>query len=610
MDRPPTGMLERLISAECADTLPGLFHERVRRTPLSVAYREYDPRTGCWINYSWASMEIRAARFQQALTREGLKTGDRVALCLPNCTDWVSFDMASLGLGLVVVPLYADDSVTNIAHILAHCEARLVLVDTQQRWSELVPHRREFPLLSCAWVRERDVEHQPGDPEHTAKSIQEVLAGTTVSTFKRVGSSHSLATIIYTSGTTRRPKGCMLTNFALLSNAEGVTKVIAPRPEDIFLSFLPLAHAFERTVGYYVAMMGGSTVSYVRSIEHLSDDLKAIHPSVLLSVPRIYERAYDAIHAAAAGNSLKMLLLRLTRNLGWRRFQARQGRMPAPGLAASLIWPLLDKLVARPIIEAFGGRLRVAVTGGAPIPEEVAEFLVAMSVPIVAGYGLTEAAPVVTTNSVEDNLPASVGRPLAGVEISVSKNGELLVHSPAVMSGYWNDEALTREIIDARGWLHTGDVAEIKNGRLFIIGRLTEILVLATGLKVNASLIEAEIRRDNLVDQALIVGEGKPFLVAVCVLNQNNWRTYAQEIGVDPYTPNSPSAVGNILMRIGNRLKDYPEHAQIRAIYLLQRPWTVESGLLTPTLKVKRGKVEQIFHDEIMKLYSGHAMFR
>jgi long-chain acyl-CoA synthetase len=603
-------MLDELISAECADTLPGLFHERVRRTPLSVAYREYDPRAGCWINYSWASMEMRAARFQQALAREGLKTGDRVALCLPNCIDWVSFDMASLGLGLVVVPLYAHDSVTNIARILAHCEARLVLLDTRQRWCELASHRREFPLLSCTWVRERDGPHQPGDPEHPAKSIQEVLAGTTVSTFKRVGSSHSLATIIYTSGTTRRPKGCMLTHFALLWNAEGVTKVIAPRPDDIFLSFLPLAHAFERTVGYYLAMMSGSTVSFARSIEELSDDLKAIRPSVFLSVPRIYERAYDAIHAAAAGSSLKVPLLRLTRNLGWRRFQARQGRMPAPGLAAKLIWPLLEKLVSRPIVEAFGGRLRVAVTGGAPMPEEVAEFLIAMGVPIVAGYGLTEAAPVVTANSLEDNLPASVGRPLAGVDISVSKDGELLVHSPAVMSGYWKDEALTREMIDARGWLHTGDVAEIKNGRLFIIGRLTEILVLATGEKVNASLIEAEIRREELVDQALIVGEGKPFLVAVCALNARGWRKLAQEIGVDPNTPNFPAAVGAILTRIASRLKDYPKHAQVRAVYLAHQPWTVESGLVTPTLKVKRDEAEKVFRSEIMKLYAGHATFR
>jgi long-chain acyl-CoA synthetase len=261
-------------------------------------------------------------------------------------------------------------------------------------------------------------------------------------------------------------------------------------------------------------------------------------------------------------------------------------------------------------MEAFGGKLRVAVTGGAPMPEEVAEFLIAMGLPIVGGYGLTEAAPVVTANSLVDNLPASVGRPLAGVDISIAKDGELLVHSPAVMSGYWKDEALTRKTIDAEGWLHTGDVAEIRNGRLFITGRLTEILVLATGEKANASMIEAEIRRDDLVDQVLIVGEGKPFLVAVCAVNAKRWLTLAEEIGVDPDTPNSPAAVEKILRRFAELLKGYPKHAQVRAVYLAREPWTIESGLMTPTLKVRRDEVEKIFHNEIMEMYSGHAIFR
>lgn len=336
---------------------------------------------------------------------------------------------------------------------------------------------------------------------------------------------------------------------------------------------------------------------------------KATRPTVFLSVPRIYERAYDAILATAASKPLKALLLSLTRRLGWRRFEAGQRRAVPPGLVANLVWPLLEKYVARPIIEAFGGRLRVAVTGGASMPEEVAAFFVAVGVPIITGYGLTEAGPVVTANSIEDNLPASVGRPLVGVDISLSTEGELLVRSPAVMSGYWKDKALTRKTVDAEDWIHTGDVAEIENGRLFIKGRLNEILALSTGEKVNANLIETEIRRDKLIDQVLLVGEGKPFLVAVCVLNAGSWRMLAQEIGVDPNSPNSPAAVGNILRRIGHRLKDYPKHAQVRAIHLSHQPWTVECGLMTPTLKVKRGEAEKVFHSEILELYSGHPTF-
>ncbi|MCP4780549.1 MAG: AMP-binding protein [Hyphomicrobium sp.] len=609
MERPPSGMLDELISAECADTLPGLLHERVQRTPLSVAYREYDHRANGWTDHTWAGIEMRAARFQQALVREDLKTGDRVAVLLPNCTDWVNFDMAALGLGLVVVPLYADDSLTNITRILAHCDARLALLDTQQRWYELAQRRNEFPLLSSVWVREWNGLHYGGKPVHGEKSLSDIIAATAASPFKRECSSHSLATIIYTSGATGRPKGAMLTHFALLWNAEGVTRFTAPRTDDTFLSFLPLAHAFERTVGYYLPMIGGSTVAYARSIEHLPEDLKTIRPTVLLSVPRIYERAYDAIYATVARNPLKGLLLRLTRRVGWQRFEANQGRGPTPDPIARLTWPLLEKLVARPIVDTFGGRLRVAVTGGAPMPEEVAEFLIAMGVPIVAGYGLTEAAPVVAANSIEDNHPPSVGRPLEGIEITVSKDGELLVRSPAVMSGYWKDKPQTQKTIDAEGWLHTGDIAEIKGGCLFILGRMKEVLVLATGEKVNASLVESEIRRDDLVDQALIVGACKPFIVAVCMLNAKKWRAHAQEIGVDPNAPNSRAAVEDMLARVADRLKDYPKHAQVRAVHLTLQPWTVDAGLITPTLKVKRNIVEKVFRDEIMVLFSGHAIF-
>jgi len=402
----------------------------------------------------------------------------------------------------------------------------------------------------------------------------------------------------------------MLTHFALLWNAEGVTKFIAPRTDDTFLSFLPLAHAFERTVGYYLPIMGGSTVAYARSIEQLPEDLKALRPTVLLSVPRIYERAYDAIHAKIARNPLKSLLLRLTRRLGWQRFEARQGRGPMPGRIARLIWRLLEKLVARSIVEAFGGRLKVAVTGGAPMPEEVTEFFIAMGVPIVAGYGLTEAGPVVTATAIEDNRPPSVGRPLEGVEITISNDRELLVRSPAVMSGYWKDEAQTQQAIDAEGWLHTGDVGGIKDGCVFILGRLKEVLVLATGEKVDASLVEAEIRRDDLVDQAIIVGTGKPFIVAVCMLNAKNWRAHAEDIGVDPNDPNSYTAVEDVLRRVADHLKGYPKHAQVRAVHLTLEPWTVEAGLMTPTLKVKRNNVEKLFCNEIMALFSGHAVFR
>jgi long-chain acyl-CoA synthetase len=597
------------LEAELVRTLPGLLHERVRRSAKLVAYRQFDRNTQSWRDHTWESVERRAAQLQLAMEQEGLARGDRVAVLLPNGVDWVAFDMAALGLGLVVVPLYAHDSAGNISDILGHSGARLLLADSEARWSQLAQRREVFPELTSVWIAD------PGSAQSLAglpsvKPLAHVLGGLATVPFRQCCEPSSLATILYTSGTTGRPKGTMLSHFALLWNAESTAKIIPPRSDDVFLSHLPLAHAFERTVGYYLPMMGGSTVAYARSIEALADDLKTIQPTVLLSVPRIFERVYGAIGSKAEATVLGPRLMRLARDLGWQRFQAAQGRGPMPGLCARLAWPLLDRIIAKPIRDALGGRLRVAVSGGAPLSAEVASFLLAMGVPLVEGYGLTEAAPVVTATALDDIWPGSAGQPLPGIELTVAKDRELLVRSPAVMAGYWNDDVRTAEAIDRDGWLHTGDLAEIRDGRLFLRGRLQDIQVLATGEKINTSLIEYEITKDELFEQAIVIGEGKPFLVAVCALNNERWQVLAEEVGVDVGSPNAPRAREAVLARLWDRLTEYPRHAQVKAAHLVLEPWTIEAGLLTPSLKVKRDRVEERYREPIAALYAGHTVLR
>ena len=598
------------IGAAPARTLPGLFSGRVQRSPTAVAYRQFDRAEQCWRDHMWENVHEHSLRFQLAMEREGLKASDRVAILLPNGIDWVGFDMAALGLGLVVVPLYAHDSAANVSYILGHSGARLLLVDTEARWRQLVQRRQEFPELAAVWIDEPSVCVQSSGGTPPVRRLDDVLAEIGTTSFRQSCEPSSLAAIIYTSGTTGRPKGTMLSHFALLWNAERTAEIIPPRQDDIFLSHLPLAHAFERTVGYYLPMMGGSTVAYARSIDELADDLRAIRPTVLISVPRIYERVYGAIRSKAEDTPLGARLMRLAGDLGWHRYQAAQGRGPVPGLGAGLAWRLLDRLVAKPIRDTFGGRLRVAVSGGAPLATEVARFLVAMGVPLVEGYGLTEASPVVTATALDDIWPGSAGRPLSGIELAVSADQELLVRSPAVMTGYWRDEAQTAEAIDNDGWLHTGDLAEISNGRLLLRGRRQDIQVLATGEKINAGLIEEEITKDRLFDQAAVIGEGKPFLVAVCTLNSKRWGTLAAALSVDVENPNVPSVRAAVLARLADRLENYPRHAQVKAVHLVLEPWTIESGLLTPSLKVKRDRVEQRYHDAIETLFSGHPIFR
>jgi long-chain acyl-CoA synthetase len=291
--------------------------------------------------------------------------------------------------------------------------------------------------------------------------------------------------------------------------------------------------------------------------------------------------------------------VRLTADIGWQRHEARQHRGPVPGLR--LLWPLLDRLVARRLLGALGGRLRVAASGGASLPPHTARFLVGLGLPLVEGYGLTEAAPVVTATRLGETLPGSVGQPLHGLNIKLGNQDELLVRTPSVMKGYWQDEMATAAVIDRYGWLRTGDVAEIRDGQVFIKGRLGERLALSTGEKVMASAIEAAIRQDPLFDQVCVIGEGRPCLAAVISLNPGRWTSAASELGADAQAPNTASAA--ILGRINRLLYDLPRHAQVRAVHLVLEPWTIQQGLLTPTLKIRRQAVEERYASEIASLY-------
>lgn len=599
-----TSLADNIIRAAEAGTLPGLFMERIRRSPQSIAYREYDRTSGVWHDHTWRTMGERAARFQAALGALDLAPGERVAILSPNGIDWVALDMAAQGLGLVVVPLYAHDSAANSAYILGHTGVRLALIDTAERWQELSAHASQFPALRHVWLGE-SAAPPSGGTAHPRISMMDAVVPRHAGPFEvTVADPKAIATIIYTSGTTGRPKGAQLSHFALLWNAEAVTRLVPPRTDDLFLSVLPLAHAFERTVGYYLPIMGGSTVTYVRSVQELRADLLSVRPTALLAVPRIFERIHAAVLSRAEKSRVRRRLLDITVSLGWLRFEARQGRGPALGTMEAIAWRFLDRLVAARVRAAFGGRLRVAVSGGATLPQNVARFLIGLGIPVVEGYGLTEAAPVVSTNSVEDNLPGSVGRALPGLDLKLAANGELLVRSPAVMNGYWKDDVATAATFEADGWLKTGDLAEIEDGRIFIRGRLKEIVVLSTGENVNPVMLETEIEKDTLVKQAMVVGDNRPFVAAVLVLDEENWKALAAANGMDPSLPNAEPARAMIEARVDQRLSDMPRYAQVRAVHATLDPWTVDSGHLTPTLKIKRRVVQGEFAAAIEVLYA------
>jgi long-chain acyl-CoA synthetase len=400
----------------------------------------------------------------------------------------------------------------------------------------------------------------------------------------------------------------MLSHNNFLWNVWASLKMIDFYPDDRMLSFLPLSHALERTGGYYLPVIAGSSVAFARSVLQLADDLLTIKPTILISVPRIFERVYGRIQEKLhAGPAISRKLFESAVNIGYRRFEQRQGRADwSPSLLA---WPILEKLVAKKVQARLGGRLRFAVSGGAPLSAEIARHFIGLGINIQQGYGLTETSPVITANSMENNVPASVGVPIEGVEIRVGEHDELLTRSRCVMMGYWNQPEATRDVIEPDGWLHTGDQVKIENGHVFITGRLKDIIVMANGEKVPPADMEMAIALDGIFDQVMVLGEGRPYLTALVVLNTDELSRLATELGLDP---NSNELLSDdrinqeILKRINDQLQDFPGYAQIRRVGLIREPWDIDSGFMTPTMKLRRARIMNRYGDLIESLYEGH----
>ncbi len=592
-----------IIDPQAAGTLPGLFRERVRRSATACAYRRFNPEEG-WREISWIEVRDLAARWQGGLQQEKLKPGDRVAVMLKNCLEWVLFDLASLGLGLVTVPLFANDRPQNFAFILEQTGARLLLIGGIEQW------RRIEGVDARMSGIERIVSLQQTCEENSDPRLIELASWLPAQAGEYAvypSAPGSLATIVYTSGTTGTPKGVMLSHANLLGNAFAGLQRIPVYPDDVFLSFLPLSHTLERTVGYYVPMMSGACVAHVRSIDKLPEDLLEVRPTVLNSVPRIYERVHKKIMAGLENRPLIRRVFFLAVNTGWKRFLHLQGRTGCtPQL---MLWPLLKKYVADRVAKGFGGQLRVAISGGAPLAPPISRVFIGLGVNLLQGYGLTETSPVVSVNTPEDNLPSTVGKPLPGIEAAITPGGELLVRGPNVMLGYWRNDAAAAAVIDDGGWFHTGDLARIDaDGHITITGRLKEIIVLSTGEKIPPEDLEIAITVNPLFEQAMVVGEGHPYLAALVTLNGAEWEKLAGELHLAPgeRTLADQQVEEVLLTEIARRLVRFPGYAQVRRVHATLSPWNVEDGLITSTLKLRRRELLETYAQEVASLYAGH----
>jgi long-chain acyl-CoA synthetase len=521
----------------------------------------------------WRALDARAvaadaARWQAAFRREGLAAGDRVALAARNGVTWVAIDQAALGLGLVVVPLYVDDNAESIAWCIAHTGARLAIVEGARLAAALASLPRP-PVAQVVVLRSGD--------EAPAGTPADVFVPREAPPFEVVDvADDALATICFTSGTSGRPKGVMLSHGNIRANVEQCRATGMARADDRFLSVLPMSHMFERTGGYYLPLAIGAEVAFARGIAQLPEDLLLQQPTVMFAVPRILERFRARIDRALSTAPVRRALCEACAERGYRVASGTASH------ADRLLVPLLRKWVAAPIVARFGGRLRLLVVGGARLDPPLARMFIGLGVDVLQGYGMTEASPVVAVNRDVDN-PETVGPPLDGVEVRLTAGGELLVRGRNVMRGYWQDEAATRAAIDDDGFLHTGDLAEIVGGRIVVTGRAKDILVLTSGEKLSPSAVESAILRDPAFEQVMLVGDGRPYPVLLAVSDVK-----------DPK---------ELLRRANAQLADLPRWAKVREIVRAGETWDVGNGLLTPTQKLKRPQLLERYRAAVDAAY-------
>ena len=589
---------------------------RARQIPQSVALRQYDRKEKAWKDVTYASLDKQITAWRRALEALHLERGARVAILLNNSVDAVLADQAVLANGLIPVPLHAIDTPGSSAFILIDSQSSALITNKADRWGLIektnvpMPDLKHVILTEETGINEKDEHRQILSKDiwlASGKDIQELPEGP---------KSEDLAAIVYTSGTTGRPKGVMLTHHNVVENVIATLIHIAPAPKPgyIFLSFLPLSHTFERTAGYYLALGMGCTITYNRSIMLLAEDLRTVKPDVLISVPRIYEKIYARINEQLGKKpAIARWLFNCAVNVGWRKFCA-ENKLPVPKspwqFADSFTGPILKKLVADKVLEQFGGNLKVAIAGGAALNGKVARVFGGLGLAPIQGYGMTEASPIIAGNSLTLNQPDTVGKLFSNLQMRLApETHEIQIRGSSIMKGYWKRPEDTARVLDSEGWLSTGDVGEInETGLLRIKGRIKEIIVTSTGEKVPPVALELALETDPLFSQAYVVGENKPFISAVTVLNPEEWKKLAAELKVSASEASLKltSVRTAILKRVKAAAADFPHYALPRKVLLTLKPWTIENGLLTPTLKLKRTPLAKFFKKEIDEIYEKH----
>jgi len=564
-------------------------------------------RGGTYQAWSWQRVAHEARVLARALRASGVAPGDRVLLVAENRPEWAIADLAIMAAGAVTVPAYTTNTIENHAYLLNHSGAVAVVVSSDRLARRVLPALAKAPAVRLVVTMEplRDGD-RPGVP---LLSWTEALAlgETADATFDAAASlaRDDLACFIYTSGTGGNPKGVMLSHGNILANVAGAYGVLETLglEDDVFLSFLPLSHAYEHTAGQFLPMAVGAQIYYADGLEGLASDFVEVRPTIVACVPRLYEVMRQRIlKAVARQGGLKARLFARAVALGSKGYE-RPGSL---GLGERITNRLLDRLVRATVRARFGGRIKALVSGGAPLNYEVGLFFTALGVPLFQGYGMTECGPVISVNGPGQVKLHTVGRPIAGIEVEIATDGEILVRGESVMRGYWRDEAATGEALRG-GWLHTGDIGVIdEDGFLQITDRKKDIIVNSGGDNVAPQRVEGIIALQPEIAQVIVYGDRRPHLVALIVPEAEAAKTYARVNGrpaaLDRLVedPDFQRIIGEAVDRANQSLSVIE---RVRHFRLLPEPFTIENGTMTPTLKLKRQLIYRVHEDLLESLY-------
>ena len=594
-------------------TLTRLFFDAVARFDKPDALQV--KVKGAYQPISSRTLGERVRRLALGLQELGIQPGDRVALFSENRPEWAIADYACLTASLTDVPLYPNLPPEQAGYILNDSGAVAIFVSDAAQAAKIAEVRARCTVLrhviTFAPERHEGADLTLAEVEQRGAAVDDEARAARYREHALAVKPDDLATLIYTSGTTGEPKGVMLSHDNLYSNVMAAAVSIPFEGKDVCLSFLPLSHIFERMAGHYLMLHVGCSIAYAESIDTVPIDMQTVRPSIVLSVPRLYEKMYARVlENALSGGAIKKRIFFWARAVAERWADVKLAGGTPRGLLA-LQYRIAQRLVFSKLQQRTGGRLRYFVSGGAPLAPEINKFFYAAGLVILEGYGLTETSPVISVNIPTAFRIGTVGKPVPGVEVMLAPDSEILTRGPHVMKGYYNKPDATREVMDAEGWFHTGDIGELRDGYLAITDRKKDIIVTAGGKNIAPQPIENTLKTNKYISQAVVIGDKRKFPIVLVVPNWENLEKWARIKNL-LWTQRSqllemPIVHAKIEKEVYGRLTGLAKFETPKKVGLLEHDFSVERGELTPTLKVKRRVIDKAYRDMIDRLYEDES---